>query len=84
MAYVVPDEDYLHSVLLAEEDEHIKEWRSVFDFFQEDEGSSSEGFDIRLWESSYTKAPIPAAEMREWVDNTVEVYCCCILPRFWK
>ena len=39
VAYVVPDEDYLHSALLAEEDEHIEEWRTVFNFFQEDEGS---------------------------------------------
>ena len=27
---------------------------------------------LRRWNSSYTKQPIPADEMREWVDNTVE------------
>ena len=72
VAYVVPDEDYLHNALLAEEDEHIEEWRTVFNFFQEDGGSSSAGFDIRIWKSSYTAQPIPADEMQEWVDTTVE------------
>ena len=30
------------------------------------------GFNITGWNSSYTGAPIPAEEMREWVDATVE------------
>ena len=72
VAYLVPAKDYLESELEAEQNERIEEWRTVFDFFEKDEGSSSACFNIRLWESSYTKAPIPAAEMREWVDNTVE------------
>ena len=68
----MPDNDYLRSLLRANEDEHIEEWRTVFDYFQEDEGSSSAGFDTRLWKSSYTTQPIPDDEMREWVDTTVE------------
>ena len=72
VAYLVPAKDYLESELEAEQNERIEEWRTVFDFFQKGDGSSSAGFDIRLWESSYTKRPIQADEMREWVDNTVE------------
>jgi ubiquinone/menaquinone biosynthesis C-methylase UbiE len=74
IAYVVPDENYLDSVLAAEQNEgkRIKEWRTVFDWYQKDDGSSSKDFDTRSWSSSYTRQPIPADEMREWVENTVD------------
>jgi amino acid adenylation domain-containing protein len=71
VAYVVPDKDYLHSVA-ANEGERLEDWRAVFDWFQEEEGSSSTGFNTLVWNSSYTREPVPADEMREWVDTTVE------------
>ena len=74
VAYVVPDKNYLDSVLAAEqnEDRRISEWRTVFDLFQKDDGSSSAGFNTRGWNSSYTRQPIPADEMLEWIDSTVD------------
>ena len=41
IAYVVPDENYLDRVLAAEQNEskRIKEWRTVFDWYQKDDGS---------------------------------------------
>jgi SAM-dependent methyltransferase len=45
---------------------------SIFDWFQEEEGSSGAGFNTLVWNSSYTRKPVPADEMREWVDTTVE------------
>jgi len=36
------------------------------------EAASAElGINIAGWNSSYTRQPIPAHEMREWLDNTV-------------
>ena len=35
--------------LRAEQNEHIEEWRRVFDFFEKDEGSSSALFDTPVW-----------------------------------
>ncbi|HSU82029.1 MAG TPA: amino acid adenylation domain-containing protein, partial [Thermoanaerobaculia bacterium] len=54
---------------------HVAQWRALYD---ETYGRrpAEEGidptFDIRGWNSSYTGGPIPAVEMREWVDATVE------------
>jgi amino acid adenylation domain-containing protein len=73
-AYVVPQKAYLESILTAQQDEdrRVNEWRTIFDWFQDDKGSASAGFNIRGWNSSYTKQPIPADEMQEWVDSTIE------------
>jgi SAM-dependent methyltransferase len=76
LAYLVPDKDYFENVLAAEQnqDRRINEWRSVFDRLQKDPSSSAAtaSFNIRGWNSTYTKKPIPDDEMQEWVDNTVQ------------
>ena len=56
--------------------EHAAQWQQVFD---ENYGSApaerAADFDIAGWNSSYTGEPIPADQMREWVDSTVERIC---------
>jgi amino acid adenylation domain-containing protein len=52
----------------------VAEWERVFDeMYSESRGTEDgdETFDIAGWNSSYTGRPIPADEMREWVDATV-------------
>ena len=71
LAYVVPDKDFLDRELKTHENERIEEWRAVFDWFQE-EGASGAGLNTLVWNSSYTRKPVPADEMLEWVDTTVE------------
>jgi amino acid adenylation domain-containing protein len=55
------------------ESEQVFQWQKVFN---DSHGGSTKvsdpTFDIAGWNSSYTGDPIPEAEMREWVDGTVE------------
>jgi len=53
--------------------ERVSQWQTVFD--ESYSGSSVANdptFNIAGWNSVYTGEPIPAEEMREWVDETVE------------
>jgi len=51
----------------------LEQWRMIWDETYETAGQGSDGtFDLSGWTSSYTGLPVPEAEMREWVDNTVE------------
>jgi ubiquinone/menaquinone biosynthesis C-methylase UbiE len=73
-AYVVPDDEYLGLVSTDSDEERkrIQRWRKTFDLTQMGKEMSPEpDFNIAGWNSSYTRQPIPAHEMREWVDNTV-------------
>ena len=74
-AYVVPHDEYLGLVSTDSEEEQkrIKRWRKTFDLTQMGKEASAPepDFNIAGWNSSYTRQPIPANEMREWVDNTV-------------
>ncbi len=64
--------------------EHVAHWQSIYDQSSETEsGNESKSkaqtrehiadlsFNIQGWNDSYTHAPIPAEEMREWVEQTV-------------
>ncbi|WP_433527967.1 amino acid adenylation domain-containing protein [Micromonospora sp. CA-263727] len=67
VAYVVTDG------LPAQPDE-LDQWRSIWDSAYD--GSAPEvdpTFDISGWNSSYTGEPIPAVEMRDWVDRTADL-----------
>ncbi|HEX9483935.1 MAG TPA: methyltransferase, partial [Gemmatimonadaceae bacterium] len=72
VAYVVPSTNAAEST----ESEVVERWTDVFDraYTHADEtGDAVEsGFNIAGWVSSYDKRPIPAAEMHEWVDRTVD------------
>ncbi len=48
--------------------QHMTHWQTLYnDLYATEEKPSTEG-----WESSYTNQPIPAAEMAEWVNNSVD------------
>ncbi|HEX8190484.1 MAG TPA: amino acid adenylation domain-containing protein [Pyrinomonadaceae bacterium] len=52
--------------------ERVAEWGRVFeDAYAGGSGGTDATFNITSWNSSYTGEPIPAEEMREWVDATV-------------
>ncbi|HEX3525566.1 MAG TPA: non-ribosomal peptide synthase/polyketide synthase, partial [Thermoanaerobaculia bacterium] len=52
--------------------EHVAAWRALYDeTYSRAEGSGA-GESFTGWTSSYTGLPIPAPEMREWLDGTVE------------
>jgi amino acid adenylation domain-containing protein len=55
--------------------EHIAEWQELYDETYDHGDAAADvdpTFDIQGWNSSYTGEPIPAHEMREWVERTVE------------
>lgn len=76
VAYVVPDENYIARGLTTTENqqERLRKWSKTFDLSQlgKQAASSQPGFNIAGWNSSYTKAPIPPEQMREWIDFTVQ------------
>ncbi len=76
VAYVVPNDDYTGRVLAGDEWERkrIQKWRKTFDMSQlgRQVEPSEPGFNIAGWNSSYTRRPIPAEHMREWVELTVQ------------
>ena len=52
--------------------EQVSHWRRIYDgLYSETDGTPDPTFNIRGWNSSYTGVPIPAHEMREWLDATV-------------
>ncbi|MEU1130958.1 amino acid adenylation domain-containing protein [Streptomyces sp. NPDC005900] len=75
-AYVVPDTAPAAHAPGDDEDpmaERVAEWAEVFDqAYARGTGAREADFNIVSWNSSYTGEPLPAEEMREWVDGTVE------------
>ncbi len=51
---------------------HLAQWRTLYDETYGQSDAADPTFDIGGWNSSYTGQPIPAEEMREWVERTVE------------
>jgi acyl-CoA synthetase (AMP-forming)/AMP-acid ligase II len=55
------------------EEARVEQWRTVHDLDTYHEaGTGPVDFNTSGWISSYTQEPIPRAEMREWLDATVE------------
>ena len=53
--------------------EQVSQWQAVWDeIYREEVSTLNPAFNIVGWNSSYTGAPIPAEEMKEWVERTVE------------
>ncbi|HEY6331080.1 MAG TPA: amino acid adenylation domain-containing protein, partial [Blastocatellia bacterium] len=53
------------------EENYVGRWQTLYDeTYASSEATHSE-FDITGWNSSYTGEPIPAEEMREWLDSTL-------------
>ncbi|HUC10576.1 MAG TPA: amino acid adenylation domain-containing protein [Stellaceae bacterium] len=56
----------------AVDHEQVTQWQHVFaNSYAGSQSADDLTFDIAGWNSSYTGAPIPADEMREWVEQTV-------------
>src|SRR6185369_12877554 len=72
VAYVVPNRQNVGSSD-ASGGEQISRWQNVWDStYKQTLAPVDPFFNIAGWNSSYTGEPIPAPEMREWVDQTVE------------
>jgi 2-polyprenyl-3-methyl-5-hydroxy-6-metoxy-1,4-benzoquinol methylase/acyl carrier protein len=75
LAYVVPNQDNKDSGQSISELEsaQVWQWQAVWDHtYQETDSLEDPTLNISGWNSLYTGSPIPADEMREWVDATVE------------
>ncbi len=79
VAYVVPNknaevtESADSSLQLS--DDQVSSWQAIFDdhVYRQFAERSDAKFNITGWNSSYTGLPIPDMEMREWLDDTVEL-----------
>ncbi|HEY0406879.1 MAG TPA: amino acid adenylation domain-containing protein, partial [Pyrinomonadaceae bacterium] len=75
VAYVVPQaESSLSAEQTAElQSQQVSQWQLLYDdTYRQSSERAEPSFNIVGWNSSYTNAPIPAAEMREWRNATVE------------
>ena len=75
MAYVVQNPDYQGSAeqIAQWQARQLEQWQTLYDqLYKQASPSQDLTFNIVGWESSYTGAPIPAEEMREWRNQTVE------------
>jgi amino acid adenylation domain-containing protein len=56
------------------QEEQVSEWQSVFDehLYGKEEEVADPAFNIVGWANSYDGKSIPALEMREWLDDTIE------------
>ena len=75
VAYVVPEPVVAASAGGEEGLQHVEQWRELYEqTYAEEPPPATEGdaaFNLQGWNSSYTGEPIPAAEMREWLEGTV-------------
>jgi amino acid adenylation domain-containing protein len=75
VAYLVPalQNEALPEQLSQWQSEYISDWQSLYEraYSQGQDNLADLTFNITGWNSSYTRQPIPASEMREWVENTV-------------
>jgi ubiquinone/menaquinone biosynthesis C-methylase UbiE len=72
---VVPSDEYLDSVLGRKDAETaaLRMWRKTYDLtqFTKEAASAPVGFNTLGWNSTYTRQPISADEMREWLQTTI-------------
>lgn len=51
---------------------HVEQWQTLYEqTYSRPKEQEDLTFDISVWNSSYTRQPIPEKEMREWVDSTI-------------
>ena len=56
----------------GEQSEQVSQWSELFDdLYGQEAAGSDPTFNIVGWNSSYTDQPLPAAEMEEWLDDTI-------------
>jgi len=89
VAYVVPDTHYRGPEAEGSADvltsEQVSQWAMTFDEAYQRGGSAADAtFNIVGWNSSYTNQPIPAEEMRVWVETTVERILALEPKKVWE
>jgi|GEM_PF-192527 len=73
VAYVVPEGAEAERATEESAVEQVAGWETVFEeTYGEGESVEDPTLNLTGWNSSYTGRPIPEAEMREWVERTVE------------
>ncbi|MEE1671628.1 amino acid adenylation domain-containing protein [Streptomyces sp. WAC07094] len=70
VAYVVPESAPGHLDEQAEQD-HVHDWRLLYDSVYSDAAQAPVGDNFTGWNSTYDGRPIPLPEIREWRDATV-------------
>ena len=73
-AFVVPKDAYME--VLGSESRisvALSRWRKVFDLSQytKEAASAPLGLNTSGWNSSYTRQPLPSAQMRDWLESSV-------------
>ncbi|MHC5718984.1 MAG: class I SAM-dependent methyltransferase, partial [Nostoc sp.] len=69
-AYIVPKDQILDYETLKQE--QTQEWQYTFnETYRHNETEANEAFNITGWNSSYDNQPIPASDMRQWLNNTL-------------
>ncbi len=75
VAYLVPalKDQVLPEQLAQWQSEYVSDWQKIYEesYSKPQPQTEDPTFNISGWNSSYTGQAIPAAEMREWVDQTV-------------
>lgn len=73
VGYVIPKADLIRAQESQDwQDAQVDQWASVYDSaYAKGNDPADPTFNIVSWDSSYTQQPLPAEEMREWVDHTV-------------
>lgn len=89
VAYVVTDPAYRgiqrNGTREALSAEQVSEWAVTFDDVYGRNGAPEDAaFNIAGWNSSYTDQPIPAEEMRIWVETTVQRILALGPDRVWE
>ncbi|MEH2385069.1 MAG: amino acid adenylation domain-containing protein [Nostoc sp.] len=76
VAYVVAKTEYSseqeNMQLIQLQNEQVLQWQMLYNETYNQPADSDPKLNIVGWNSSYTNQPIPAEQMREWVDNQVE------------
>jgi amino acid adenylation domain-containing protein len=89
VAYIVPASDFNDTAQPQDggglSTEQVSEWTVAFDeAYRRGQSIAEATFNITGWDSSYTGTPIDAAEMRVWVESTVDRICALDPKRVWE
>ncbi len=89
VAYVVVDPNDRGDQPVDSQDarstEQVSQWAMVFDEAYKGGGDAVDAtFNVIGWDSSYTNQPIPAEEMRVWVESTVDRILALGAKRIWE
>ncbi len=89
VAYVVVDPNDRDDQPVDSQDarstEQVSQWAMVFDEAYKRGGNAVDAtFNIIGWDSSYTNQPIPAEQMRVWVESTVDRILALEAKRIWE